>query len=172
MKVLFSILTGVVVLAISVFTMAFQPAPPYTTILVIKHAETEDGSCMSPLNEKGATRAEMLVDLFRNTELQNVYACGNKGSIGTVGALTSSKGLTLQTFDHTDLKKSLFKMYSSNQGSTIAICGDDQTVAQIVELLTGNKQNKKDSRGTIYQVKSLQLGKGDLVTIPYASHLN
>ncbi|CAN5798322.1 hypothetical protein BH23THE1_BH23THE1_36130 [soil metagenome] len=172
MKVLLSIFTGMIVLGISIFTMAFHPAPPYTTILVIKHAETADGTCMSPLTEKGATRAEMLVDLFRNTDLKNVYACGNKGSIGTLSALSSSKGLTLQTFDHTDLKKSLFKMYTTNQGSTIAISGDDQTVAQIVDLLTGINHNIRDSRGTIYQVKSLQLGKGELLTMPYATHLN
>jgi hypothetical protein len=172
MKVLFSILTGVVVLGISIITMAFKPAPPHTTILIIKHAETQDGSCMTPLNEKGSERAEMLVDLFRNTDLQNIYSCGNKGSVGTLSALASSKGLKAQEFDHMDLKKSLFMIYTSNQGSTIAICGDDQTVSQIINLLTGSSHNKKDSRGIIYQVKSLQLGKGELVTMPYATHLN
>lgn len=172
MKVLFSILTGVFVLGISIITMAFQPAPPHTRILVIKHAETQDGSCMTPLTEKGTARAEMLVDLFRNTDLKNVYACGNKGSIGTVSALASSKGLKAQEFDHTDLKKSLFKMYTANQGSTFVISGDNQTTAQIVNLLTGTNPNNKDSRGTIYQVKSLQLGKGELLTMPYATHLN
>jgi hypothetical protein len=170
-----SLFAGFIALGIGLMTMAFKPAPQTTTILLVKHAETIDGTCTSALTEQGSSRAMMLADLFKTTSLEQIYACGNQGTGATVSHLAAGKGLKAKRFETADLRKSVFNMYSENTGKTIVICADDEVLAQILDLLIGEKGSadvKKDNRGTIYQVKSQSLGKGTFNKIPYATHLN
>jgi hypothetical protein len=166
---------GMVLAASAVLFSAFTLAPPQTTIMVIRHAESVDGTCASGLTDKGSSRAELLSDLFRTTELAAIYHCDQQATRSTVKSLASAKGVKATTFDMKDLKKSLFNMYSQNQGKTILICGDDASVAQMLNLLTGTKDysaNGAKDLSEVFVVQSTQLGKGEVKRISYAAHLN
>jgi hypothetical protein len=171
--VFFSFVLALAVTGTALMTMSFDSAPPQTTIMVLRHAETQDGTCQTGLNETGTNRAAMLKDLFRSTDISQVYSSGHAGTNATILALAASKGLTGAKYDPADLKKSLHKMYTDNMGGTIVVCGDDETVAQILSLLTGERASNlsKESRGIIYQVKSQYLGKGEMTKVPFATHI-
>lgn len=172
----FSTLTyGMVIAASAVLFSAFTFAPPSTTIMVIRHAESQDGTCASGLTDKGSSRAELLGDLFRTTELAAIYHCDHQATRSTVKSLASAKGVKATAYDMQDLKKSLFNMYTQNQGKTILICGDDATVAQMLNLLTGTNDYSKigaTNLSEVFVVQSSQLGKGEVKRINYAAHLN
>jgi NADH dehydrogenase FAD-containing subunit len=169
----FSFVLSLVVIGTSMMTMSFDVTPPQTTILVLRHAETQDGTCTTALSETGKNRAALLKDLFRSTDISQVYSCGHTGTMATIAPLASGKGLSAAKYDPADLKKSLHKMYTDNLGGTIVVCGDDATVAEILSLLTGERSGNlnKESRGVIYQIKSQYLGKGEMTKVPFATHI-
>jgi phosphohistidine phosphatase SixA len=172
----FQAITFSLLVVASAFTFSsFTATPPQTKIMVIRHAESLDGSCATGLTEKGSIRAELLSDLFRTTEVAAIYHCNHVATKSTVQALAASKGINSTAYEMNDIKKSLFKMYSENQGKTIVICGDDSTVAEMLSLLTGTKEYSKISSkniGEVFVVQSSQLGKGEVKRINYAAHLN
>ncbi len=146
-----------------------DPAP--TKIIVVRHAETGDGSGLS---EKGERRAALLADLLRSTQVDGIYACTGAHTNGTLTPLAANKGIRLANYDPSDIRKSLYDIYVANAGKTIVICGDDKTVPEILNLLTGStgyrKLGKKEY-DKVYILTTRQLGKGDVQEVRYATDL-
>jgi 2,3-bisphosphoglycerate-dependent phosphoglycerate mutase len=148
---------------------------PVTTIILLKHAETVDTNAENPsLSDLGKRRAELLSDLLRSTPINAIYACKHERTNGTLKPLSEAKGIKLQQYNSAELNKSLFNMYSGNMGNTIVICGDDKTLPQMLNMLTGTKDYtnlSKEEFDNVFVLTSSQLGKADVKKVKYATNL-
>ena len=138
-----------------------------TTFILTRHAEKgDDGSKDPDLTTAGNERAQLLVKILKETNVDAIYATAYKRTRNTVAPLAQAKGLTLEGYEafKTDEIDLMLKKYA---GGTIVISGHSNNIPWIVNYLIGKEQYQSfdDTRyDNLIVVSVLEKGKSAKVT--------
>ena len=120
-----------------------------TTIILIRHAEKDTSVKGSnamvadpPLSEVGKLRAERMVQIFAEYNLDFIYATNYTRTKSTVTPLANKWGKEIKLYDPKDLQ-SLADELLLLKGKTIVVVGHSNTTPALVNLLI--KQNSFDA---------------------------
>ena len=138
-----------------------------TTFILTRHAEKgDDGSKDPDLTTAGNERAQLLVKILKETNVDAIYATAYKRTRNTVAPLAQAKGLILEGYEafKTDEIDVMLKKYV---GGTIVISGHSNNIPWIVNYLIGKEQYQSfdDTRyDNLIVVSVLEKGKSAKVT--------
>jgi broad specificity phosphatase PhoE len=111
-----------------------------TTIILIRHAEkVKDGTQDPELSAEGKQRAEALAKMLERNGIASVYSTNFKRTQQTVLPIAQAKGITVQTYQQTDLNW-LQKIAKENSGKIILIVGHSNTIPEMANTLLGEKK--------------------------------
>jgi 2,3-bisphosphoglycerate-dependent phosphoglycerate mutase len=134
------ILVVVVALATTSCNRA-QPGP--TTILLVRHAEKASDAEDSPLTEAGTERAQALIGVAGAANVTAIYTTQFKRNKETARPLSERLGVAptevpVNLQNPGDYGKTLAKnIMERHAGQTVLVIGHGNTIASIVEGLTG-----------------------------------
>jgi 2,3-bisphosphoglycerate-dependent phosphoglycerate mutase len=129
-------------------TIAQDAAEKPTTLILIRHAERgNDGSKDPPLAEAGITRANNLVNVFKNTDITAIYSSDYKRTKNTAAPVAQAKGLETKIYEPMK-EEEIKRIIAENKGKTVLVVGHSNTTPWTASFLTGNKL--KDFADTDY----------------------
>jgi hypothetical protein len=122
--------------AVAARIRAFQDGVPLpvTTVVVVRHAEKMDASADPRLSPAGQLRAEALAMVLRDLQLGAVFTTESRRTTATVAPLCAAKGLRPWSLPAAETKR-LVARIRENQGQTLLVCGDSNTIPEILEQL-------------------------------------
>lgn len=119
-----------------------------TTYILVRHAEkdtTVQGSTMMqadpPLTKQGEARAEKLVTVLKEYEINEIYTTNYIRTKSTVLPLAQKNKIEIQTYNARDLKNFANKLLLE-KNKTIVIAGHSNTTPTLVNLLIGKEEFK------------------------------
>jgi hypothetical protein len=108
-----------------------QAAPVHpVTVLVVRHAEKEDGGGDAHLTDAGKARAAHLADILARTALDGVFATSYNRTVETVQPTATAKGLQVVTPG--DDAAIIAALRALAPGSTVLLAGNSFNVPQII----------------------------------------
>jgi len=112
---------------------------PVTTVIIVRHAEKniEPNNPDPDLSPAGQARAQEIARMFGDSGVQAIYATQYKRTQQTVAPLASRLGLSVSTIDAKQSAELTRRILSSNRGQTVFIAGHNNTVPEIVNILSG-----------------------------------
>ena len=133
---LFAVLGAVVVFAY--FTTFSRPV---TTIILVRHAEKniEPNNQDPDLSPEGFERAQEIVRVFGETGINAIYATQYKRTQQTVKPLSDRTGVAVKLLQSNQTDELVNQLQTTNRGQTVFIAGHNNTVPEIVNLLSGEK---------------------------------
>lgn len=111
-------------------------------VFLVRHAEKVDDSRESALSEKGQIRAEELVNVLRNAEIEHLHSSDFVRTITTAEPFSKEFGLEIELYDHKDLPALVEKL--KNTGGRHLIVGHSSTTPAMVDLLGGKSGKEID----------------------------
>jgi 2,3-bisphosphoglycerate-dependent phosphoglycerate mutase len=154
---------------ISCLTTAQDAAEKPTTLILIRHAERgNDGTNDPPLADAGYARANNLVSVLKNTDIQAVYSSNYKRTKFTVGPIAQTKKLETKIYEPMK-EDEMKKILSDNKGKTILMVGHSNTTPWTANFLTGsNLENFADTDyGNILIITFWDFGKTTMTWLNY-----
>jgi 2,3-bisphosphoglycerate-dependent phosphoglycerate mutase len=138
--VVFSLL-ALVFTAVIVFGYFATFRRPVTTVILVRHAEKniEPDNPDPDLSPTGLLRAQGIAREFGESGIQVIYATQYKRTQQTVAPLASRLGLPITAVDARQSGELAQRILSSNRGQTVFVAGHNNTVPEIVNLLSGEK---------------------------------
>jgi broad specificity phosphatase PhoE len=133
-----------------------------TVVLVVRHADKASDAEDSPLNEAGVRRAQALADVASNAGVSAIYTTQFKRNQDTARPLAEHTGVAVTEMpvnlqNPGDYGQRLARdIIEKHRGQTVMVVGHSNTVASIVEGLTGRAQ----------QLGDIQYGDLLIVTVP------
>ncbi|MCU0323245.1 MAG: histidine phosphatase family protein [Chitinophagaceae bacterium] len=119
-----------------------------TTYILVRHAEkdtTVQGSTMMqadpPLTKQGEARAQKLVKMLQEFEVDEIYSTNYIRTKSTVTPLAEKYQLDIQNYNARDLKDFANKLLQT-KNKTIVIAGHSNTTPALVNLLIGKEEYK------------------------------
>ena len=77
-----------------------QPKHEITTLILVRHAEKDNDGTKDPgLTDEGKDRANQLVSILRETQINAIYSTNFKRTMSTIQPLAQAKGLAITTDD-------------------------------------------------------------------------
>ncbi|WP_412067321.1 histidine phosphatase family protein [Rubrivirga sp. IMCC43871] len=123
---------------------AVPPAPPATTVYLVRHAEKAAAPADDPpLTAQGAARAAALADQLAGAEIRAVYSSQFARSRTTVAPLADRLGMevTILPLGGPDLASTLRQqarqIAAENVGGAAIVAGHSNTVPTMIAELTG-----------------------------------
>jgi 2,3-bisphosphoglycerate-dependent phosphoglycerate mutase len=138
-----------------------------TTIILLRHAEKgNDGTKDPDLTPEGYQRAQRIVSLLSDTQVNAVYSTNYRRTRNTVQALANARGLDIQTYEPFK-PEVISSIVEKHKGKTIVISGHSNTIPWTANLLLG-EERFKDFSDTDYDnvliVSVVEMGKNSVVT--------
>jgi broad specificity phosphatase PhoE len=133
-----------------------------TVILVVRHADKASDAEDSPLNEAGVRRAQALAAVAADAGVSAIYTTQFKRNQDTARPLAEHTGVAVTEMpvnlqNPGDYGQRLARdIIEKHRGQTVMVVGHGNTVAAIVEGLTGRTQ----------QLGDIQYGDLLIVTVP------
>jgi broad specificity phosphatase PhoE len=133
-----------------------------TVVLIVRHAEKASDAEDSPLNEAGVQRAQALAAVAADAGVSAIYTTQFRRNRDTAQPLASRTGVAVTEMpvnlqNPGDYGQRLARdIIEKHRGQTVAVIGHGNTVAAIVEGLTGRTQ----------QLGDIQYGDLLIVTVP------
>lgn len=141
--------------------MAQQSLPEATTIIIMRHAEKENGKDPDPeLSPEGKKRAAQLASLFKDIPVTRLLATPYKRTRNTLADLASDKGIMIEAYESSKIPE-LTSSLKQLSGQTIIIAGHSNTAPDLVNQLLNEKKYSSlndDEFGKIWIV-TLNSGK-------------
>jgi broad specificity phosphatase PhoE len=141
--------------------MAQQSLQGATTIIVMRHAEKENGNDPDPeLSPEGKKRAAQLASLFKDIPVTRILATPYKRTRNTLSNLASDKGVMIEAYEPSKISE-LASSLKQLSGQTIVIAGHSNTAPDLVNQLLNEKKYpslSEDEFGKIWIV-TLDSGK-------------
>ena len=125
------------------------------TIYLIRHSEKDllsENQLDPPLTTCGIERSEHLASYFEDMNIKNVYSTNYLRTIKTATPTASSKKVTIQYYDSSNLKLFSEQLLNSKQNSIVV--GHSNTTPILAGLLTGKdiKPFNENIYNRIYKV--------------------
>ena len=115
------------------------------SLYFVRHAEKDlsDGETHDPpLNECGVLRAERLVSLFRDIDLQAIYSTDFIRTRSTAGPTAESKKLPVRIYDPYELGQFVEELRARKQDTLVV--GHSQTTSVLAGNMTGTELEEID----------------------------
>ncbi|MGB7925266.1 MAG: phosphoglycerate mutase family protein [Pyrinomonadaceae bacterium] len=132
----------VVLIALSALSCD-RPQPASTTVLIVRHAEKASDAEDSPLTEAGTQRAQALTRVAGDAGVNAIYTTQFKRNRDTAQPLAQRLGITVTEVPVNlttpgDYGKTLATdITRKHAGQTVLVVGHGNTIASIIEGLTG-----------------------------------
>lgn len=121
-----------------------QEADSPTVVIVIRHAEKATDQGNDPgLTEKGAQRAQALIDAVGDAAVAAIYSSQFKRTQDTVAPLADSLGVSITTMEVSGANIKAYPqelahdILQNHRGETVVVVNHSNTVPLIVEALGG-----------------------------------
>lgn len=157
--------------AVIVFAYFTTFSRPVTTVIVIRHAEKniEPDNPDPDLSPAGLARAQEIARIFADSGIQAVYATQFKRTQQTVAPLASRLNIPIIAVDAKQSSEVARLISSNHRGQTVFIAGHNNTVPEIVNLLSGENiplipESEFDN---MFIVTIYRFGKAKVVKIRY-----
>jgi phosphohistidine phosphatase SixA len=146
---------------------------PVTTVIIVRHAEKniEPNNPDPDLSPAGQARAQEIARMFGDSGVQAIYATQYKRTQQTVAPLASRLGLSVSTIDAKQSVELTRRILSSNRGQTVFIAGHNNTVPEIVNILSGENfpiipESEYDN---MFIVTMYRFGKAKVLKVKYGA---
>ena len=146
---------------------------PVTTVIIVRHAEKniEPNNPDPDLSPAGQARAQEIARMFGDSGVQAIYATQYKRTQQTVAPLASRLGLSVSTIDAKQSAELTRRILSSNRGQTVFIAGHNNTVPEIVNILSGENfpiipESEYDN---MFIVTMYRVGKAKVLKVKYGA---
>ena len=170
--VVFSLL-ALVFAAVIVFGYFATFRRPVTTVILVRHAEKniEPNNPDPDLSPAGQLRAQEIARVFGDSGIQAIYASQYKRTQQTVTPLAHQLGLPITSMDAKQSAELTERILSNNRGQTVFVAGHNNTVPEIVNLLSGEKfplipESEYDN---LYIVTIYRFGKAKVLRMKYGA---
>ena len=121
-------------------TSADQPAQATTTtVILVRHAEKEDGDDPE-LTAAGRERAARLASLLADSTLTAVYSTDTRRTRATAGPSAENSQLEIQVYDPNELSGLADRVRKRHAGGTVLIVGHSNTTPALANQFTGSGQ--------------------------------
>ena len=151
-----------IILALGVASCNRPQPQGSTVVLVVRHADKASDAEDSPLNEAGTRRAQTLAAVAAGANVEAIYTTQFKRNHDTAQPLAEKTGVAVTEVPVNlqspgDYGQRLARdILEKHRGQTVLVVGHGNTVASIVEALTGRPQ----------QLGDIQYGDLLIVTVP------
>lgn len=120
---------------------------PSTTIVFVRHAETEtpvtNASDDPPLSARGRQRALLLADFLADVDVvagvDAIYVSDRRRTQETAAPLAARLGLDVAIDDHYDIGGFMSRVMRAHFGEIVLIVSHDDTIAPLIDELHGSK---------------------------------
>ena len=120
--------------------MAQKNPQEATTVIVMRHAEKENGKDPDPeLSPEGKKRAAQLASLFHDVPVTRLLATPYKRTRNTLAPLASDKGIMIEAYEPSKISE-LASSLKQLSGQTIVIAGHSNTAPDLVNQLLNEKK--------------------------------
>jgi 2,3-bisphosphoglycerate-dependent phosphoglycerate mutase len=165
-SLLAAVFGGVIVFAyFSTFTR------PVTTVILVRHAEKniEPENPDPDLSPAGQARAIELTRVFGNSGVQAIYATQYKRTQQTVAPLANQLKLPIVSVDAKQSQELVQRILSDHRGQTVFVAGHNNTVPEIINLLSGEKLPliPESEFDNLYIVTVYRFGKAKVLQLKY-----
>lgn len=140
-----------------------------SVFILIRHAEKESSGDNPALNAEGQQRANRLVDLLKNIELQQVMSTDYNRTQSTVAPLAKAKSLTVQSYDPS-MQNDLFTDISVFKKNNVVVVGHSNTIPGLANFLIGKpvfKDFEESDYDQIIIISAQQPGKASYLSLNY-----
>ena len=159
--------------AVIVFAYFSTFARPVTTVIVVRHAEKniEPDNPDPDLSPAGQARAQEIARIFGDSGVQAIYATQYKRTQQTVAPLASRLNLPMTSVDARQSEELTRRILSNNRGQTVFIAGHNNTVPQIVNMLSGENypQIPESEYDNMFIVTIYRFGKAKVLKVKYGA---
>ncbi|HEY8225024.1 MAG TPA: histidine phosphatase family protein [Pyrinomonadaceae bacterium] len=166
-------LLALVFAAVVLFGYFATFARPVTTVIVVRHAEKniQSDNPDPDLSPAGQVRAQEIAREFAESGIQAIYATQYRRTQQTVAPLANRLGLPITSIDAKQSEELTRRILSSNRGQTVFVAGHNNTVPEIVNLLSGEKfplipESEYDN---MFIVTIYRFGKAKVLRIKYGA---
>jgi len=170
--VVFSLL-ALVFVAVIVFGYFSTFLRPVTTVIIVRHAEKniEPNNPDPDLSPAGQARAQEIARIFGDSGVQAIYATQYKRTQQTVAPLANRLGLSVTSIDAKQSAELTRRILSTNRGQTVFIAGHNNTVPEIVNILSGENfpiipESEYDN---MFIVTMYRFGKAKVLKVKYGA---
>ena len=131
-------------------TACAQEKKEATTLILVRHAEKVDDGTRDPaLSAAGKERAQVLIELLRETPIEAIYSTPYKRTRETVEPLAHAKGISVTEYKPHDWDV-LKKIVDENKGKTIVMVGHSNTTPWVANVLLGEEKKYPDWKDDDY----------------------
>lgn len=170
--VVFSLL-ALVFGAVIVFGYFSTFARPVTTVIVVRHAEKniEPDNPDPDLSPAGQVRAQEIARMLGDTGVQAIYATQYKRTQQTVAPLASRLNVAVTSVDARQSAELTQRILSNNRGQTVFIAGHNNTVPEIVNILSGEQYPliPESEYDNMFIVTIYRFGKARVLKVKYGA---
>ncbi|HEX7296353.1 MAG TPA: phosphoglycerate mutase family protein, partial [Pyrinomonadaceae bacterium] len=112
---------------------------PVTTVIIVRHAEKniEPNNPDPDLSPAGQARAQEIARILGDSGVQAIYATQYRRTQQTVAPLSAHVGVPAVALDAKQSAELTKRILSNNRGQTVFIAGHNNTVPEIVNILSG-----------------------------------
>ena len=146
---------------------------PVTTVIIVRHAEKniEPNNPDPDLTPAGQARAQEIARMFGDSGVQAIYATQYKRTQQTVAPLANRLGLSVTSTDAKQSAELTRRILSTNRGQTVFIAGHNNTVPEIVNILSGENfpiipESEYDN---MFIVTMYRFGKAKVLKVKYGA---
>ena len=138
--------------------------PGFTTVYVVRHAETEQTGDNPPLTETGRERARTLASILRSVELDAIYSTEFRRTFMTATPTVDSYEMPLGTYEPKETDELARSITDRFNGKTVLVVGHSNTVPMIIASLgAGEIENiAHDEHDNLYVVTITASGNAGL----------
>jgi len=118
-----------------------------TTFILVRHAEKQDDGSKDPdLTEAGLQRAQDLVALLIETQVDAIYSTSFRRTVNTVLPLAEAKGLEIESYEAMKAE-AMDSLLLTNRGKTVVVSGHSNTTPWMANYFLGREafEDFKDS---------------------------
>jgi len=171
-----TVIAAVVALGLAVCAAWFWGTAGSTTVIVVRHAETESsvGIVDPPLSAAGEARAALLARMFGDPNVLGhvdaIYVSPALRNRLTAAPLAARLGITETVAPADDPRGLARRVLREHSGGRILIVGHSDTVPQIVGALSDNPhvpEIGEQEYGTMYIVAVPRIGHTNLLRLSY-----
>jgi 2,3-bisphosphoglycerate-dependent phosphoglycerate mutase len=159
--------------AVIVFAYFSTFARPVTTVIIVRHAEKniEPNNPDPDLSPAGQVRAQEIARMLGDTEVQAIYATQYKRTEQTVAPLASRLNVPVTSVDARQSAELTQRILSNNRGQTVFIAGHNNTVPEIVNMLSGENypQIPESEYDNMFIVTIYRFGKAKVLKVKYGA---